>query len=101
MKEAGQGSPPLGPRAFWLCAVCGDLGKPDVPSKQAWGCASTEFGDPHLHTQHRDPKESRSCASYDVVNRSRNQTPKQRTPVSKAGEGKETPANKSSRQGSA
>lgn len=39
------------------------------------GCASTEFGDTYLHTQHQDPEKSRSCASCDVVNRSHNQTP--------------------------
>ena len=40
VKKGRQGQPSpqaQGPkRASWLCALCGDLGKPGIPRKQVW-----------------------------------------------------------------
>lgn len=80
--------------ASWLCAVCGDLGKPGALSTQTWGVFLQSLG---THTSIHNIEIQRRAdrvQGCDAAVRSGNQTPKQRTSVSKASEGNETPVNR-------
>lgn len=80
VKKARQGQPSpqaQGPkRASWLCAVCGDLGKPGVQRKQIWAMLLRSLGT-HSSMHSIEVEESRLCAGLDVAIRSSNQAPKQ------------------------